>query len=77
MTTTIAIDLAKTVFGLAAADGSGRIIERRRSSRRQLEQYLSNRSADKIVMEACGMAYFCCWAQLAAAERRAKVPAFW
>jgi transposase len=58
MTTTIAIDLAMTVFELAAADESGRIIERRRFSRRQFEQYFSNRSADKIVMEACGMAHF-------------------
>ncbi|MBS0377143.1 MAG: IS110 family transposase [Proteobacteria bacterium] len=54
---TIAIDLAKTVFELAAADDSGRILERRRLSRPQLERYFSNREVDTVVMEACGTAH--------------------
>jgi transposase len=58
MTTTVAIDLAKTVFELAAADECGRIVERRRLSRRQLEQYFSNRKVEKVVMEACGTAHY-------------------
>jgi transposase len=58
MTATIAIDLAKSVFELAGADESGRIVERRRLSRHQFERYFANRSAAKIVMEACGSAHY-------------------
>jgi len=58
MAMTVAIDLAKTVFELAAADETGRIVERRRVSRRQLEQYFANRSVGKVVMEACGTAHY-------------------
>ena len=58
MAMTVAIDLAKTVFELAAADEVGRIVERRRLSRRQLEQYFANRSVSKVVMEACGTAHY-------------------
>jgi transposase len=58
MAMTVAIDLAKTVFELAAADETGRIVERRRLSRRQLEQYFANRSVGKVVMEACGTAHY-------------------
>jgi len=58
MTMTVAIDLAKTVFELAMADSSGRIIERRRLSRRQFEQYFENRAVAKVVMEACGTAHY-------------------
>src|SRR5579864_5401257 len=57
MTMTIAIDLAKTAFELAAADESGRVLERRRLSRQQLTRYFSNRSVGKVVMEACGTAH--------------------
>jgi len=58
MAVTVSIDLAKTVFELAAADEMGRILERRRVSRRQLEQYFANRSVGKVVMEACGTAHY-------------------
>ena len=58
MAMTVAIDLAKTVFELAAADETWRIVERRRLSRRQLEQYFANRSVGRVVMEACGTAHY-------------------
>jgi len=58
MAVTVSIDLAKTVYELAAADETGRILERRRVSRRQLEQYFANRTVGKVVMEACGTAHY-------------------
>jgi transposase len=54
---TIAIDLAKSVFELAVADQNGRVIERKRLSRPQLERYFENRAVGKVVMEACGTAH--------------------
>jgi transposase len=58
---TVAIDLAKNVFELAAADEDGKIVERRRLSRAQLERYFENRRCDHVVMEACGTAHH--WAR--------------
>lgn len=55
---TIAVDLAKTVFELAAADGNGKIVERRRLSRAQFERYFENRECAHVVMEACGSAHY-------------------
>lgn len=55
---TIAVDLAKTVFELAAADGHGKIVERRRLSRAQFERYFENRECVHVVMEACGSAHY-------------------
>lgn len=58
---TIAVDLAKTVFELAAADGNGRIVERKRLSRAQFDRYFENRECVHVVMEACGSAHY--WAR--------------
>jgi transposase len=55
---TIAVDLAKTVFELAAADDNGKIVERRRLSRAQFERYFDNRECVQVVMEACGSAHY-------------------
>lgn len=55
---TVAIDLAKDVFETAAADQSGRIVERRRLTRRTLESYVSRLRGVHIVMEACGTAHY-------------------
>lgn len=60
-TTTVAIDLAKSVFEIAVADGNWRIIERRRLSRLQLERYLGTRSVSHVVMEACASSHH--WAR--------------
>jgi transposase len=58
---TVAIDLAKDVFELAAADETGKIIERRRLTRCALERYLEGLQEVHIVMEACGTAHY--WAR--------------
>lgn len=59
--TTVAIDLAKDVFELAFADGGGRILERKRLSRRAFARALENRPPLAVVMEACGSAHY--WAR--------------
>ncbi|CAK0757161.1 transposase [Gammaproteobacteria bacterium] len=60
-TTTVAVDLAKTVFELAIANDQGRIIERKRLSREAFAQFFANRPPCRIVMEACGSAHY--WAR--------------
>lgn len=52
--TTIAVDLAKTVFEIAIADANWRIVERHRLSRSELQKFFFNREPATIVMEACG-----------------------
>jgi len=59
--TTVAIDLAKDVFELAFADAGGRIVERKRLSRRAFARALHNRPPLAVVMEACGSAHY--WAR--------------
>jgi transposase len=55
---TIAIDLAKTVFEVAAADRRGKIIERKRLTRLQLQRYLQLQTGAHVVMESCGTAHY-------------------
>ena len=55
---TIAVDLAKTVFEVAATDSNGKIVERPRLGRAQFERYFENRESAHIVMEACGTAHY-------------------
>src|SRR5437868_2236146 len=51
--TTIAVDLAKDVFEVAAANRADRIIERKRLTRRQFERFIDTLSPDTLViMEA-------------------------
>lgn len=59
--TTVAIDLAKDVFELAFADAAGRILARKRLSRRAFSRALDNRPSLVVVMEACGSAHY--WAR--------------
>jgi transposase len=57
--TTIAVDLAKDVFEIAAAKEPGQIADRLRLSRRRFERYLETLPAGtEVVMEACGTAHF-------------------
>ena len=46
--TTVAIDLAKDVFELAFADGGGRILERKRLSRRIERDIVLNSTSRRI-----------------------------
>jgi transposase len=59
--TTVAVDLAKSVFQLAVADGSWKVIESHRLSRAQFERWFRNRDVSLVIMEACGSAHH--WAR--------------
>jgi RHS repeat-associated protein len=54
--TTVAVDLAKDVFQVALANRAGRIIERKRLTRRQFERFVDTLAAGtEVIMEACGI----------------------
>ena len=59
--TTVAIDLAKSVFQLAVADSHWKIIETHRLTRTQFERWFANRNVSLVVLEACGSAHH--WAR--------------
>lgn len=59
--TTVAVDLAKSVFEVAVADQNWKVIDRARLSRPQFERWFHNRAVGLVVMEACGSAHF--WAR--------------
>jgi len=59
--TTVAVDLAKSVFQLAVADEHWRVVERHRLTRVQFERFFANRDVALVVMEACGSAHH--WAR--------------
>lgn len=59
--TTVAVDLAKSVFQLAVADASWRVIEAHRLTRAQFERWFANRNVGLVIMEACGSAHH--WAR--------------
>ena len=59
--TTVAVDLAKSVFQLAVADSSGRVVETHRLTRTQFERWFANRDVSLVIMEACGSAHH--WAR--------------
>ena len=54
---TVGVDLAKSVFQLAVADGSWRVVESHRLTRTQFERWFANRAVGLVVMEACGSAH--------------------
>ena len=60
-TTTVAVDLAKSVFQLAVADPSWKVIESHRLTRTQFERWFANRNVGLVIMEACGSAHH--WAR--------------
>ena len=56
---TVAVDLAKDVFEVARGESRGRIIERKRLTRRQFERFIDTLTAgNDVVMEACGTAHY-------------------
>jgi transposase len=55
--TTVGVDLAKTVFELAIANGQWRIVSRQRLNRAQFTRFLAENPSTHVVMEACGMAH--------------------
>jgi transposase len=56
--TTVAVDLAKNVFELAAADAHWKVVERARLTRGQFERWFQNRDVALVVMEARGSAHY-------------------
>ena len=57
----VGVDLAKSVFQIAIADGHWRVVEQQRLTRTQLERWFANRAVGLVVMEACGSAHH--WAR--------------
>ena len=58
---TVAVDLAKSVFQPAVADHSGRVVETHRLTRAQFGRWFDNRAVELVVMKACGSAHH--WAR--------------
>src|SRR5262245_34630767 len=56
--TTIAVDLAKSVFEVAISQRVGRVAQRRRLTRGQFARLVRESSPSTFVMEACGTAHF-------------------
>lgn len=54
--TTIAIDIAKSVFQLHWVDADG-VIQRRKLNRTRLMHFVARRAPSRVVMEACGGAH--------------------
>lgn len=61
--TTVAVDLAKTVFELAIANRDWRVMARHRFNRKQFAHFLVTTSPTHVVMEACGTAHY--WGRVA------------
>jgi transposase len=59
--TTIAVDLAKSVFQVAVSHQPGRVDEERRLSRDRFVEFFAQRPPATILLEACGSAHF--WAR--------------
>lgn len=55
--TTVAVDLAKSVFQLVVADDDWRVVESARLTRLQFERWFLNRDVRLVIMEACGSAH--------------------
>jgi transposase len=65
-TTTVGVDLAKSRFQLAVADGEYRIQRRARLTRTQFAGFFGNHPQSLVVMEACGSAHH--WARMLVAQ---------
>ncbi len=61
--TTIAVDLAKSVFQISIANQADRIIDRKRLTRSQFKRFLVQQPPTHIVMEACATAHH--WSRFA------------
>ena len=64
--TTIAVDLAKSVFEVAVSLRPGKVSARRRLSRGQFSRFLAEQAPATVVMEACGTAHY--WGREAGAR---------
>ena len=55
--TTVAFDLAKSVFQIAIADDHRKVVDQQRLTRSQFERWFHNRDVGLIFMEAWGSAH--------------------
>jgi len=55
--TTIAVDVAKSVFEVAVSDRPGHVSRRERLTRGRFLEFFANRPATTVLMEACGSAH--------------------
>ena len=53
--TTIAVDLAKSVFQVSVANDRGHILERHRFTRKRFERFLTETPSSHFILEACGL----------------------
>ena len=60
-TTTIGLDIAKSVFHLVAVNQTGRLVKKKQLKRKQLLAYMAKLEPCLIVMEACGGSHY--WAR--------------
>lgn len=61
--TTIAVDLAKSVFQVSVANQAQRITDRKRLTKTQFQRFLMQHPPTTVVMEACATAHY--WSQFA------------
>ncbi len=61
--TTIAVDLAKSVFQVSMANQANKVIDRKRLTRSQFERFIAQHPATNVIMEACATANY--WSQYA------------
>jgi len=54
-TTTVAVDLAKSVFQLAVANAHSRVVETQRLTRAQFQHWFANLGVSSVIMESCGV----------------------
>jgi transposase len=64
--TTVAVDVAKSVFELAIANAEWRVSAHHRLNRTQFARFLAETPATHVVMEACGTAHY--WGRIAQAH---------
>jgi uncharacterized protein len=56
--TTVAVDVAKSVFELAIANAEWRVSAHQRLNRTQFARFLAETPATHVVIEACGTAHY-------------------
>lgn len=64
--TTIAVDLAKSVFEVAVSHRVGKVAKRHRLSREKFSRFLAEHAPATVVMEACGTSHY--WGRQARAR---------
>ena len=69
--TTIAVDVAKSVFEIAISHRPGKVSSRHRLTRQRFARFLAEQPPAIVVMEACGMAHH--WGRAILPEHQASI----